>query len=157
MNVRAQRLGLGASTFSVSPFAAGMDRRKNLGQTEQLLYSRAKTAVSEFDVLRSQAEGVLSVPNLSRLLPVETRDQVDALVRSAEASSPTNYSVVSGSENLVQDLENANRSLKAAIDQAVKASAAARQETPAEEIFPRELLMPIGVLLIAGALIWYKS
>jgi hypothetical protein len=58
MNLIAHRLGLGSSTFSMSPFQGLGEAPKSLGQDEQVWYSRGKTAVAEYDNLWERAQKI---------------------------------------------------------------------------------------------------
>jgi hypothetical protein len=143
MNFRAQRLGLGASTFSMSPFAAGTGERKNLGQTEQLLYSRAKTAVAEFDSLQAKTHGGLNG---------ELALKLSTLVKQAEASNPANYAAFSAAQKDIEALEDLNRTTKAAL----AAEVPAKPETASDDGKNRCWMMPLGVLCLVGAFVLYK-
>lgn len=143
MDFKAQRLGLGASSFSLSPFAAGTRARKNLGQTEQLLYSRAKTAITEFDLLFDN-------------MPRASRDKLAELVSKAESTNPADYAVFSGAQKDVEELENQNRAGKARLEAMDMADTDVTASAAASDDGRRGWMMPLGVLVITGALIWYK-
>jgi hypothetical protein len=149
MQLKAQRLGLGASSFSLSPFAAGTAGRKSLGQTEQLLYSRAKTAILEFDALMSKSKGVLD-DQISTLMPMAAAEKLAALVRTAEAANPTDYAVFSSAQKDVDAVENINREVAAKLAPPKPAVAPAT-----EPVEGRPWMMPLGVLFLTSALVWY--
>lgn len=136
MDFQPQRLGLGASSFSMSPFSGAQSApaRKSLGQAEQTWYSRAKSAVAEYDNLWARAQEIAYKEYREQIASqyhgnpndpdgaFYRRNSVAENVSEAEGSTPINYLVFGKSrvQNRVEKLEEWNRGLKAAVESGEK-------------------------------------
>ena len=120
--------GLGGSTFSMSPFQA--TERRSLGQNGQQWYSRAKTAVAEYDNLWDRAQKIAPENirvELASKYHQQSNDPDDALnirntlayyVSQAEGTAPVKYTIfdMPQSQNRVVRLENSNRDMKTDVE-----------------------------------------
>lgn len=115
----------------MSPFAglAKAPERKALGQAEQTWYSRANTAVAEYDNLWGRTQRIAAKmyreevtkdyhgdPN-DRDGALYRRNSVVSNVSDAESYTPINYLVFSSSQvqNRIEKLEDWNRDFKQAV------------------------------------------
>lgn len=134
MNLLAQRLGLGGSTFSMSPFSGTSEAKKSLGQDEQSWYSRARSGIAEYDNLWDRAQRIAPKsiredlqqkwhgdPN-NKDGALYDRNAVAYNLSQAEESVPVNYLVFSQRlvRNRVIRLENWNKDMKADVEDAEK-------------------------------------
>lgn len=146
MSFQVQRIGLGASSFSASPFQAVAGVRKNLGQAEQSWYARAKSAVVEYGNLWDRAQKVNDKGYRDELAtkyhgnPAATegalyrRNSVAFNIAEAESHTPISYDVFKPSEiqDRVNSLEDLNKSFKPELEAGEKKFGVLAETQPVE-------------------------